>query len=70
MEEESIFDRPESLIAEVNQMKVMVEKNIRKISEGDNIEDREFLKSHLEAEITKKTKEIENLKTKIRISQK
>lgn len=69
MEEESIFDRPESLIAKVNQMKVTVEKNIQN-SEGDNIEDREFLKSHLEAEITKKTKEIENLKTKIRISQK
>lgn len=69
MEEESIFDRPESLIAKVNQMKVTVEKNIQN-SEGDNIEDREFLKSYLEAEITKKTKEIENLKTKIRISQK
>ena len=56
-------------MAEVNQMKITVEENIRKIVEGDNVEGREFLKSHLEAEITKKTKEIKNLKTKIRISQ-
>lgn len=65
MEEESIFDRLEGLMAEVNQMKAMVEENIRKIAEGDDVEGRKFLKSHLEIEILKKTAEIKKLKAQI-----
>ena len=65
MEEESIFDRLEGLMAEVNQMKAMVEENTRKIAEGDDVEGREFLKSYLEIEILKKTAEIKKLKAQI-----
>ncbi len=62
-------DKIEGLTAEVNQMKRMIEENIRKIAEGDDVEGRKFLKGHLEAEVAKKTKEIEELKAQIEASQ-
>lgn len=39
-------------------MKVIVKENILKIVKGDNVEGREFLKNHLEAEIAKKLKKL------------
>lgn len=65
MAEESIADRIESLTAEVNQMERMIEENIRKIAEGDDVEGRTFLKGHLENEVAKKKIEIEQLKSEI-----
>jgi hypothetical protein len=62
-------DKIEGLTAEVNQMKRMIEENIRKIAEGDDVEGRKFLKGHLEAEVAKKTKEIAELKAQIEASQ-
>ena len=63
--EEDIFDKLSGLTAEVNQMKAMIEENIRKIAEGDDVEGREFLKSHLEMEVLKKEKEIAKLEAQI-----
>ena len=63
--EESPIDRLMGLKAEVNQMKAMIAKNIRLIAEGDDVEGREFLKSHLEMEVLKKEKEINTLQEQI-----
>lgn len=63
--EESPIDRLMGLKAEVNQMKAMIAENIRLIAEGDDVEGREFLKSHLEMEVLKKEKEIAELETQI-----
>ena len=52
--EENIFDKIAGLTAEVNQMKWMIEENIRLIAEGDDVEGRTFLKTHLENEVRKK----------------
>lgn len=65
MEEESIFDRLEGLMAEVNQMERMVEENIRLIAEGDDVEGRTYLKGHLEMEVRKKKAEIAKLNKSI-----
>lgn len=59
--EESIFDRIGGLTAEVNQMERMIEENIRLIAEGDDVEGRTYLKSHLEMEVRKKKAEIAKL---------
>lgn len=64
-EEESIFDKISGLMAEINQMERMVEENIRLIAEGDDVEGREFLKSHLEIEILKKKAELKKLQSEI-----
>ena len=63
--EESPIDRLVGLKAEVNQMKAMIAENIRLIAEGDDVEGREFLKSHLEMEVLKKEKEINTLQEQI-----
>lgn len=63
--EESPIDRLMGLKAEVNQMKAMIAENIRLIAEGDDIEGREFLKSHLEMEVLKKEEEINTLQEQI-----
>ena len=65
MEEESAEDRIFGLEAEVNQMKWMIDENIRLIAEGDDVEGRTFLKSHLEKEVRKKETELKILKSKI-----
>lgn len=64
-EEESIYDKISGLMAEINQMERMVEENIRLITEGDDVEGREFLKSHLEVEILKKKAELKKLQSEI-----
>ena len=56
--EESVEDRIFGLEAEVNQMKWMIDENIRLIAEGDDVEGRTFLKSHLEKEVRKKEAEL------------
>ena len=61
MEEESIYDKISGLTAEVNQMEKMIEENIRLIAEGDDVEGRTFLKTHLENEVRKKKAEIAKL---------
>jgi hypothetical protein len=63
--EESPIDRLMGLKAEVNQMKAMIAENIRLIAEGDDVEGREFLKSHLEMEVLKKEEEINTLQEQI-----
>ena len=63
--EESPIDRLMGLKAEVNQMKAMIAENIRLIAEGDDVEGREFLKSHLEMVVLKKEKEIAKLEAQI-----
>lgn len=63
--EESPIDKMMGLKAEVNQMKAMIAENIRLIAEGDDVEGREFLKSHLEMEVLKKEKEIAKLEAQI-----
>lgn len=63
--EESPLDRLMGLKAEVNQMKAMIAENIRLIAEGDDVEGREFLKSHLEMEVLKKEQEINTLQEQI-----
>lgn len=65
MVEETVSDKIEGLMAEVNQMERMIEENIRKIAEGDDVEGRTFLKGHLENEVAKKKAEIEQLKNEI-----
>jgi hypothetical protein len=55
----------EKVKAEVNQMKAMIAENIRLIAEGDDVEGREFLKSHLEMEVLKKEQEINTLQEQI-----
>ena len=64
-EEESIYDKISGLMAEINQMERMVEENIRLIAEGDDVEGREFLKSHLEIEILKQKAELKKLQSEI-----
>lgn len=64
-EEESIYDKISGLMAEINQMERMVEENVRLIAEGDDVEGREFLKSHLEIEILKKKAELQKLQSEI-----
>ena len=63
--EESVFDRIAGLEVEINQMKRMIEENIRLIGEGDDIEGRTYLKQHLENEVRKKSEELTQLKSKI-----
>ena len=63
--EESPIDRLMGLKAEVNQMKAMIAENIRLIAEGDDVEGREFLKSHLEMEVLRKEEEINTLQEQI-----
>ena len=63
--EESAEDRIVGLEAEVNQMKWMIDENTRLIAEGDDVEGRTFLKSHLEKEVRKKETELKILKSKI-----
>lgn len=65
MEEESVFDKIAGLTAEVNQMERMIEENIRLIAEGDDVEGRTYLKSHLENEVRKKKAEIAKLEAQI-----
>ena len=62
MEEESVFDKIFGMTAEINQMKAMIEENIRFIAEGDDVEGRKYLKAHLENEVMKKTALVEKLK--------
>ena len=62
MEEESVFDKIFGMAVEINQMKAMIEENVRLIAEGDDIEGRKYLKAHLENEVMKKTALIEKLK--------
>ena len=63
--EEDPIDKKMGVKAEVNQMKAMIAENIRLIAEGDDVEGREFLKSHLEMEVLKKEREIAKLETLI-----
>jgi hypothetical protein len=63
--EEDPIDKMIGLKAEVNQMKAMIAENIRLIAEGDDVEGREFLKSHLEMEVLKKEREIAKLEALI-----
>ena len=63
--EEDIFDKLSGLTAEVNQMKAMIEENIRKIAEGDDVEGRTFLKGHLENEVRKKEAQIKKIQKQI-----
>jgi hypothetical protein len=63
--EENIYDKLIGLEAEVNQMKWMIEENIRLIAEGDDVEGRTFLKAHLENEVRKKEAEIKKLQVNI-----
>lgn len=63
--EENIFDKIAGLTAEVNQMKWMIEENIRLIAEGDDVEGRTFLKTHLENEVRKKEAQLKNLQESI-----
>ena len=63
--EENIYDKLMGLEAEVNQMKWMIEENIRLIAEGDDVEGRTFLKAHLENEVRKKEAEIKKLNSQI-----
>lgn len=65
IEEENMFDKLIGLKAEVNQMEVMIAENIRLIAEGDDVEGREFLKSHLEMEVKKKKAEIKKIEASI-----
>lgn len=64
-DEEDIYDKLMGLEAEVNQMKWMIEENIRLIAEGDDVEGRTFLKAHLENEVRKKEAEIKKLNNQI-----
>ena len=63
--EESVYDKIAGIEAEVNQMKRMIEENIRLIAEGDDVEGRTYLKQHLENEVRKKSAELESLKSSI-----
>lgn len=63
--EEDVYDRIQSLTAEVNQMEAMIAENIRLIAEGDDIEGRTYLKNHLEMEVRKKKAEIAKLNKSI-----
>lgn len=63
--EESVFDRIAGLEVEINQMKRMIEENIRLIGEGDDIEGRTYLKQHLKNEVRKKSEELTQLKSEI-----
>lgn len=65
MEEESVEDKIMGIEAEVNQMKWMIEENIRLIAEGDDVEGRTFLKRHLELEVKKKEAQIKKLNSQI-----
>lgn len=65
VEEETPFERIEGLMAEIQQMERMIEENIRKIAEGDDVEGRTFLKKHLENEVYKKNKEVEKLQSQL-----
>lgn len=64
-EEENIYDKINGLMSEINQMEAMIEENTRLIAEGDDVEGRQFLKSHLEIEVKKKKFELENLQKEI-----
>lgn len=63
--EESVYDKIAGIEAEVNQMKRMIEENIRLIAEGDDVEGRTYLKQHLENEVRKKSAELESLKSSV-----
>lgn len=65
MEEESVEDKIMGIEAEVNQMKWMIDENIRLIAEGDDVEGRTFLKKHLESEVRKKEAQLKNLQESI-----
>lgn len=63
--EESVYDKIAGIEAEINQMKRMIEENIRLIAEGDDVEGRIYLKHHLENEVRKKSAELKSLKSSI-----
>ena len=63
--EESVFDKLIGLKAEVNQMERMIEENIRLIAKGDDVEDRTYLKQHLENEVRIKKAEIVKLEASL-----
>lgn len=63
--EESVYDKIEGIKAEVNQMEWMIEENIRLIAEGDDVEGRTYLKTHLENEVLKKKAEIAKIESQI-----
>ena len=65
MKEETISDKINGLMAEVNQMERMIEENIRMIAEGDDVEGRKYLKKHLENEVSKKKLEIAELEKQL-----
>ena len=65
IKKENVFDKLIGLKAEVNQMEAMIAENIRLIAEGDDVEGREFLKSHLEMEVKKKKAEIKKIEASI-----
>lgn len=65
MEEESVEDKIMGIEAEVNQMKWMIDENIRLIAEGDDVEGRTFLKKHLESEVRKKEAQLKKLQESI-----
>lgn len=65
MEEESVEDKIMGIEAEVNQMKWMIDENIRLIAEGDDVEGRTFLKKHLESEVRKKEVQLKKLQESI-----
>jgi len=67
--EESPEDKLMGLTAEVNQMKWMIEENIRLIAEGDDVEGRTFLKKHLESDVRKKEAQIAKLQESIGIQE-
>lgn len=65
VEEESTESKLFGKIAERDQMQRMIEENIRKIAEGDDVEGRTKLKLYLELEVSKRNKEIEELQAQL-----
>lgn len=63
--EEDIFDKIAGMTAEMNQMERMIAENVRLIAEGDDVEGRTFMKSHLENEVTKLKYKIAKLKKQL-----
>ena len=65
IEEESVVDKIRGIMDEVNQMERMIEENIRLIAEGDDVEGRTYLKTHLENAVRKKKAEIRKLENQL-----
>lgn len=63
--EESVYDRISGLRDQVNQMERMIEENTRLIAEGDDVQGRTYLKSHLENEVRKMRAEIAQLESQL-----